>query len=185
MIDFSFEIISDTNINMEYQYGSETFKLNIYLKHGCWTIHPFDGILLQNRELCRVVMIDLFKNKSFQIMLAKENILLSSLRTSIDLDPSKQDQDEPTHSRESVNDRINRTSDYNGYVDQNSSLRDVFEQEVRLCDEKMDMFNDILKQMFMDNYGPGNDEFDKIQALVRTYKETQGKIIKIMEDVIG
>lgn len=179
MIDFSFEIISDTNINMEYLYGSEIFKLNIYLKHGDWTIHPFDGILLQNRELCRIVMMDLFKNKSFQIMLAKENILLSSLRTSIDLDPSGED--EPTHSRESDNDRFNRTSDYEGYVDRNSSLQDVIGHEVKFCDEKIALFNDILKEMFMDDYGPGDVEFDKIQEIVRTYKETREKIEKIMD----
>jgi hypothetical protein len=86
MIEFSFEVIDRTSINVEYQYGSEKFILNLFNRNGVWTIHPFDGILLHNRELCRHVMIDLFKNKYFQIMLAKEDIRLSELRTSIDLD---------------------------------------------------------------------------------------------------
>ena len=74
MLDFSFEMLDQHTINVEYVFGSEKFIFNLFYSNDNWTIHPFDGILLKNRDLCRSVMSDLFQNKSFQIMLAKENI---------------------------------------------------------------------------------------------------------------
>jgi hypothetical protein len=176
MIDFSFEVISDTNINIEYLYGDEKFIFNIYLKHDCWTIHPFNGILLQNRELCKIVLIELFKNKNFQIMLAKENILLSSLGTSIDLDHP-----ETTDRSDSVNDRTDRLSEHQDYIDSNS-ITDILQQEVQMIDKKIVIFNKLLEKMFMGNYGPGDYEFDKIQSLVHIYKDVQEKMDSLSDN---
>lgn len=114
MLEFSFEIIDESKINIVYQYGSSSFNFNLFFNYGVWTLHPFDGILLQNKEMCRLIVTDLFKNKDFHVMLARENILLSTLRTSIDLNPEtrgeryqEQDFDElsefaETHSFEDV-----------------------------------------------------------------------------------
>lgn len=175
MLEFSFELISDTNINMEYIYGSELFKLNLFLKNGYWTIHPFDGILLKNRELCRLVILDLFKNKYFQIMLAKQNIAMSSLRTSIDLEPSR----EP----EGVNPAERRGSQWNDPAQEteeefigNHSIEEIIRIEHNLIEQRVTFYAGLLKKMFMDNYGPGDDEFDKVQSLVRIYKESQEKM---------
>lgn len=93
MLEFSFEIIDESKINIVYQYGSSSFNFNLFFNYGVWTLHPFDGILLQNKEMCRLIVTDLFKNKDFHVMLARENILLSTLRTSIDLNPETREID--------------------------------------------------------------------------------------------
>jgi hypothetical protein len=173
MLDLSFEIISETNINIEYLYGTEKFTLNIFQKDGYWMIHPFNGILLYNLELCKNVFIELFKNKNFQVMLAKQDILLSSLRTSIDLE-SRNQLDDP-YKGEDFKDSTNRISEYQDYID-NNSIPDILEQEVHMLDQKIGFFNKILEKLFLNNYGPGDYEFDKIQAIVHAYKEAKVKI---------
>jgi hypothetical protein len=177
MLEFSFEIMSDSNINIEYIYGSELFKLNLFLKNGYWTIHPFDGMLLQNRELCKLVIIDLFKNKYFQIMLAKENIALSSLRTSIELEPSREPEESNPAERRGGRweDPTDKTEEFIG----NHSIEEIIQIEHDLLEKRVTFYADLLKKMFMDNYGPGDDEFDKVQSLVRIFKESQGKMIEL------
>lgn len=172
MIEFSFEIISNTNINLEYRYGGESFVFNLFLKNEEWTLHPFDGILLQNRELCKLVIIDLFKNKYFQIMLAKENISLTNLKTSIELEPSRNT--EVINASESRGGRI-KEEDIEEFVE-NNSIQDILQLECDLIEKRINFYSDLLKKMFIDNYGPGDYEFDKVQSLVRVYKETQEKI---------
>jgi hypothetical protein len=179
MTEFSFEVINETNINIEYVYGTEKFILNLFLRQGSWTIHPFDGILLYNRELCRNVMIDLFKNKHFQTMLAKENIFLSSLRTSIDLDPSSQPP-------ESINNRggLDRSGDLQDYIEYND-ITDILMQEKHFVEERLGIFKDILHKMFQDNYGPNDKEFNTIQELVRAYNETLARINSLVDVGLG
>jgi hypothetical protein len=172
MIEFSFEIISNTNINMEYIYGSETFIFNLFFKNGEWTLHPFDGILLQNRDLCKLVIIDLFKNKYFQIMLAKENIPIMNLRTSIELEPARND--EVINASERRGRRL-KDEDIEEFIG-NNSIQDILKIESDAIEKKIIFYSDLLKKMFMDNYGSGDGEFDKVQSLVRVYKETQEKI---------
>ncbi len=46
---------------------------------------PFDGMLIRNKDMCQLVINELLKNKYFHVMCAKENILLSELRTTVDL----------------------------------------------------------------------------------------------------
>lgn len=178
MLEFSFEIISDSTINIEYIYGSELFKLNLFLRNGYWTIHPFDGMLLQNRELCKLVMIDLFRNKYFQIMLAKENIALSSIRTSIELEPSSEPERlNPAERRGGRQDAppIDETEEFIG----NHSIEEIIQIEHDMLEQRVTFYGDLLKKMFMDNYGPGDYEFDKVQSLVRILKESQGKMIEL------
>jgi hypothetical protein len=177
MLEFSFEIMSESNINMEYVYGSELFKLNLFLKQGNWTIHPFDAILLQNRELCKLVIIDLFKNKYFQIMLAKENIAFSSLRTSIDLEQSRESERvNPAERRGGQRSDSIEVDDAEEFIG-NHSIEEIIQFEYDLLEQRVTFYAGLLKKMFMDNYGPGDDEFDKVQSLLRIYKESQDKII--------
>ncbi|MDR6554992.1 hypothetical protein [Paenibacillus qinlingensis] len=181
MLEFSFEIMSESNINIEYVYGSEMFKLNLFLKNGYWTIHPFDGMLLQNRELCKLVIIDLFKNKYFQIMLAKENIALSSLRTSIELDPSHERQESNPAERRGGRwqDPVDETEEFIG----NHSIEEIIQIEHDALEQRVTFYADLLKKMFMDNYGPGDHEFDKVQSLVRILKESQAKMMELTKTV--
>ncbi|PWV97889.1 hypothetical protein DFQ01_12076 [Paenibacillus cellulosilyticus] len=177
MIPFSFEIVNDSTINIEYVYGSEKFILNLFLRHGVWTLHPFDGMLLGNRDLCRSVIADLIRNKEFQIMLAKQGIAMSSLRTTIDLEPSSSEPEtrarrepdwEPEPEAGSIDD-IREFIEYN-------TIDDIIDLELTQLDKKIEFYGEILKYVFMQNLGPGDPEFDKIQSLQRTFKETRERI---------
>jgi len=180
MNEFSFEIMSDTNINMEYVYGSETFIFNLFLRDGVWTIHPFDGILIQNKELCRIVMGELLRNKYFQIMLAKEDILLSEVRTSIDL--SLHTERESGIDRTSNRNRINPSLE--DYI-ANNTIESIFSDEVHLLDTRITFFGELLKEMFMDDLGPGDPDFDMIQGLVRSYKDAKENILSLVNGPLG
>lgn len=72
MLEFTFEIIDEAKINIQYKYGSQFFNFNLFCSNGEWKLHPFDGILIENREMCRLVVSDLLQNKDFHVMLAKE-----------------------------------------------------------------------------------------------------------------
>ncbi|BBH22888.1 hypothetical protein Back11_42330 [Paenibacillus baekrokdamisoli] len=168
MLEFSFEIVDDSKINIQYKYGSAMFAFNLFLSQGVWTLHPFDGILLQNKEMCSLVVAELFKNKDYQVMLARENILFSSLRTSIDLQPA---QDIGTRK---VSDH--QPSDEITDFVESHSFEDILNLEIDQLQQRIDFFQDILHRMFMDGYGPGDTDFKNVQELVRTYKETCERI---------
>ncbi|MBD3917576.1 hypothetical protein H8B09_02320 [Paenibacillus sp. PR3] len=177
MIPFSFEIVNDSTINIEYVFGSEKFVLNLFLRQGVWTIHPFDGMLLGNRDLCRSVIADLLRNKDFQIMLAKQGIALSSLRTTIDLDQSSPEY-EVRSRREpepEVDPEPGSIDDIREFIEYNT-IDDIIDLELTQLDRKIAFYGEILKYIFMQNLGPGDPEFDKIQSLQRTFKETRERI---------
>lgn len=92
-MDFTFEILDPTTINVRFNYGGEWFEFNLYSKQNQWILHPFDASLLGNPDMCRLVVADLLAHKPFQVMLAKERIMLSQLRTSIDVSGNRYDQD--------------------------------------------------------------------------------------------
>lgn len=177
MIPFSFEILNESTINIEYVFGSEKFIMNLFLRNGVWTIHPFDGILLGNRDLCRSVIADLLHNKDFQIMLAKQGIALSSLRTTINLDNSAEESDihtrrDPDGESESEHGSIDDIKEFIEY----NTIDDIIDLELSQLDKKIAFYGEILKYIFMQNLGPGDEEFDRIQSLQRTFKETREKI---------
>jgi len=177
MIPFSFEIVNESTINIEYAYGSEKFVLNLFLRQGVWTIHPFDGMLLGNRDLCRSVIADLLRNKDFQIMLAKQDIAMSSLRTTIDLEQSSSEY-EARSRREpelDLDPEPGSIDDIQAFIEYNT-IDDIIELELTQMDRKIAFYAEILKYIFMQNLGPGDPEFDKIQSLQRTFKETRERI---------
>ncbi|MNR06774.1 hypothetical protein D3C85_1228630 [compost metagenome] len=114
-------------------------------------------------------------------MLAKENIAFSSIRTSIDLDPSAGAEREP----ETVNPAERRGGQWQDPVDEiedfvgNHSIEEIIQIEHDVLEQRVTFYGDLLKKMFMDNYGPGDHEFDKVQTLVRVFKEAQGKMIEL------
>lgn len=175
MLDFTFEVTDESSINIQILYASEWFTFNLYYRNHVWTLHPFDGILIQNSDMCRLVIADLFKNKNFHVMCAKENIRLSELRTSISLEP-EQELEEPTPV-------INRVGSGNGspspdiqsFIDEHS-IEDIMELEKELMLERAGFYKQILEKMFMEGYGPADKEFLQIQAIVNIWTEAYQKL---------
>ncbi|MBW7454778.1 hypothetical protein ACFOLF_15045 [Paenibacillus sepulcri] len=168
MLDFSFELIDDSIINIHYQYGSTVFIFTLFMRDEEWTLHPFDGILLQNKEMCAIVVTDLLKNKDFHVLLARENITLSALRTSIDLRPEGSDEytkPSPQPGRDEKTDFIEA-----------HSFEEVLQLEKEMVQERIAFFQDIIQRMYMDGYGPEDNEFNKVQSLIRIYKETYERL---------
>lgn len=186
MIPFSFEIVNDSTINIEYVFGSEKFVLNLFLRQGVWTIHPFDGMLLGNRDLCRSVIADLLRNKDFQIMLAKQGIALSSLRTTIDLEQSASEYDGRSRREPEpeVEPEPGSIDDIREFIEYNT-IDDIIDLELTQLDNKIAFYGEILKYIFMQNLGPGDPEFDKIQSLQRTFKETRERIARHKDFDLG
>lgn len=168
MVEFSFEIVDESKINIQYQYGSALFTFNLFLQQGVWTLHPFDGILLQNKDMCSLVVAELFKNKDYHVMLAREHILLSELRTSIDLQdrrsvgPVPKPKPEPDYSP---------SDDMTDFIETHS-FDDVLELEIDQVQRRIEFFQEILHRMFMDGYGPEDADFMHVQAVVKVYRET-------------
>lgn len=171
MVEFSFEIIDDSKINIQYQYGSALFTFNLFLNQGVWTLHPFDGILLQNKDMCSLVVAELFKNKDYHVMLARENILLSELRTSIDLQPSPEDRRSAIPVPKPEPDDHRPSDEMTDFIEAHS-FNDVLNIEQDQVQQRIDFFQEILHRMFMDGYGPEDADFIHVQAVVRVYKET-------------
>lgn len=173
MLDFTFEIIDGNTINIRTLYGTEWFTFNLYNNHGNWTLHPFEGILLQNKEMCRLVVGELVKNKNFHVLCAKENIVMSSIRTSINLDPH-------TEERESVqSDRLSDAPDHLDDFIASHTMEEVLELEMNFVEERIQLYSGILQKMFLQHYGPGDPDFDKVQMLQRIYKEAHGKLTEL------
>lgn len=165
MLEFSFEIIDESKINIVYQYGSSGFNFNLFFNYGVWTLHPFDGILLQNKEMCRLVVAELFKNKDFHVMLARENILLSALRTSIDLNPETQGE----RYQEQEPDELSEFA-------KSHSFEDVLQIEQDFIRERMDFFQNIIQKMYMEGFGPEDSDFNKVQAIIQIYKAAHDQL---------
>ncbi|PRA02768.1 MULTISPECIES: hypothetical protein [unclassified Paenibacillus] len=181
MLDFSFEIIDETKINIQYKYGSEFFNFNLYYANGEWTLHPFDGILIQNREMCSLIVSELLRNKDFHVMLAKEKIILSQLRTSVNLQSNEPD--------EWVADR--RNADYSRHDDElmdyigNHSFEDILQLEREQIEARVQFFQQIIQRMFMEGLGPEDADFIKVQAVIRIYKETYDRLGELNDDWRG
>lgn len=173
-MEFSFELMDDSQINIYYQYGSTTFMFNLFDQYGEWTLHPFDGILLQNKEMCALVVAELLKNKDFQVLLARENIPLTSLRTSIDLNTRSAD-----HGRRSDFGPPDRGYDDKTDFIESHTFEDILDMEKQQVSERIAFFQDIIQRMYMDGYGPEDDEFNKVQTLIRIYKETLERLSDI------
>ncbi|MWC27816.1 hypothetical protein [Paenibacillus sp. MMS18-CY102] len=185
MLDFSFEIIDETRINMQYRYGSAMFTFNLYYQQNNWTLHPFDGMLLQNREMCRLVVAELLQHKDFHVMLARENITLSALRTSIDLQP----QDSPARDVDSSGEqerfgsrsrsRRNHLEDGPDLLDtfiEENTFEDIVQMERERMEKRMGFFRRIIEKMFMEGYGPEDEEFRNVQAIIRIYKDAYDQL---------
>ncbi|NEU27372.1 hypothetical protein G3M74_14870 [Paenibacillus polymyxa] len=165
MLEFSFEIIDESKINIVYQYGSSSFNFNLFFNYGVWTLHPFDGILLQNKEMCRLIVTDLLKNKDFHVMLARENILLSTLRTSIDLNPE-------TRVERYQEQEVDELSEFA----ETHSFEDVLQIEQDSIHERIDFFQNIIQRMYMEGFGPEDNDFNKVQAILRIYKTAHDQL---------
>ncbi|MFC5653155.1 hypothetical protein ACFPYJ_29395 [Paenibacillus solisilvae] len=169
MVEFTFEIMDDSKINIQYQYGSAWFTFNLFLNQGVWTLHPFDGILLQNKDMCSLVIAELFKNKDYHVMLARENIPLSELRTSIDMQ-SPQERRRIRTERKPEPDH-GPSDEMTDFIEAHS-FNDVLNLELDQVQQRVAFFQEILHRMFMDGYGPEDTDFTRVQALVKVYKET-------------
>ncbi|GGF83799.1 hypothetical protein GCM10010912_31200 [Paenibacillus albidus] len=171
---FQYQIISPTAINLKYEYGGEYFTFNLFRKDEVWILHPFDGILLGNQAMCVLVVQDLFTNKAFQVMLAKENILFSNLRSSVDLD-------HPNIPIAASNDRESYEDpddDLMAFVQQHT-IEEVIAYEHDLVKQRVAFYKDILQRMFMDDLGPSDREFQKVQEIVRIYEDAADRLSRL------
>lgn len=173
MLDFEFEIIDENTINLRYQYGGEWLTFNLFLREGDWILHPFQGILLQNRDMCRLVVADLLQNKTFHMMLAKQHISLSSVRSSVDLGqtaaPALDGGNRGDRRRYQPDDEI---SDFI----QEHSLESIHELEIELLGRRKSLYSEILQRMFMDGVNPSDEEFLAIQNIVRIYSDAISRL---------
>ncbi|WP_240418248.1 hypothetical protein [Paenibacillus periandrae] len=178
MLEFEFEIINESSINLRYLFGGEWFTFNLYLSDDVWILHPFEGILLGNKEMSRLVISDMFTNKTFLVMLAKERILLSNIHASMDLGQQSEqqiplrgrieDQPEPEDHKDSLD-------DMDAFI-QGNSIEEVIEHEKNLVISRITYFREILKRMFMDGLGPNDEEFEKVRGIVKVYEEAAQKL---------
>ncbi|WNS46335.1 hypothetical protein [Paenibacillus sp. MMS20-IR301] len=162
---FQYQLTSETSINLKFEYGGEYFTFSLYREEGGWVLHPFDGILLRNQAMCALVVQELFKHKPFQVMLAKENIHFDNIRSTINLE----NVNAPVASRNEREDRTHPADDLMDFVQQHS-LEEVIEYECQLIEERINFYKEILQRMFMDNLGPSDPEFQKVQDIVRIHQ---------------
>ncbi|RED63148.1 hypothetical protein [Cohnella lupini] len=184
-MEFTFEILDSSTINVRFNYGGEWFEFNLFHKENQWILHPFDASLLGNPEMCRLVIADLLANKPFQVMLAKERIMLGQLRTSVDVSGTRE------RERERNQDRIGggRFDDYEESQATDSldewirshTFEEILTQELQGIEQRLQVFNTLLQKMFYENLGPGNVEFDKIQEITRIYKEASGRVSGLLD----
>lgn len=192
-MEFTFEIISETNINVRYNYGGEWFTFNLFHRDHQWILHPFDSSLIRNKDMSRLVVADLIQHKPFQVMLAKEGILLSELNTSI---PLHQEDEAPGFEELPRFDRssdiiIDEPSGNEPYIVSNASididrfiqendLEDLVKIEQQFIQSRQDIYNEILKRMFMADLGPSDPEFQKVQQIVKAYADAKAKLQTIL-----
>ena len=187
-MEFTYEIVSESNINVRYVYGGEWFTFNLFNRDHQWVLHPFDSSLIRNKDMSRLVIADLLQHRPFQVMLAKEGIILSELSTSIPLDRQREEEAEyeelPRINRES--DRIFDEQrfesplalDIDQLIEENE-LEDLVQLEVQLIESRQNLYNQILHRMFMADLGPTDPEFQKVQQIVRAYGEAKTKLLAI------
>lgn len=93
--------------------------------------------MIQNREICSLIVSELLRNKDFHVMLAKEKIILSQLRTSVNLQQDESD--------EWVADR--RNADYSSHDDElidyigNHSFEDMLQLEQEKIEARVQLFH--------------------------------------------
>ncbi|QUL56811.1 hypothetical protein KDC22_10200 [Paenibacillus tritici] len=167
MDGFQYELTSETDINLKYEYGGEYFTFSLYRDDRGWVLHPFDGILLRNPAMCTLVAQELFKHKPFQVMLAKEGILFTDIRSTVNLD----NVNTPIAARNEREVQGNPADDLMDFVQQHS-IEEVIDYECSLVDNRISFYREILQRMFMDNLGPSDPEFQKVQDIVRIYEQT-------------
>jgi hypothetical protein len=187
-LEFTYEIISESNINVRFIYGGEWFTFNLFNRDHQWVLHPFDSSLIRNKDMSRLVIADLLQHKPFQVMLAKEGIILSELNTTI---PLGQNQEAEAEYEELP--RIDRGSDWifdeqrpsspiefdiDQLIDENE-LEDLVQLEVQLIEARQNMYNQILHRMFMADLGPTDPEFQKVQQIVKAYGEAKTRLLTI------
>lgn len=187
-MEFTFEIISESNINVRYIYGGEWFTFNLFNREGQWVLHPFDSSLIRNKDMSRLVIADLLQHKPFQVMLAKEGIILSELNTSIPLGREEEEtvryEDLPRLDRQSdiiidkPNDVISPSIDIDELIEENE-LVDLIRMEIQLIESRQNIYNQVLHRMFMANLGPSDVEFQKIQQVVKAYGEAKTRLQSI------
>jgi len=175
-LDFTFEILDPTTINVRFNYGGEWFEFNLYSKQNQWILHPFDASLLGNPDMFRLVVSDLLAHKPFQVMLAKERIMLSQLRTSIDVSGNRYDQDRERGRGGRYEDEAEENDDPIEDWIRNHTFDEILAQELQVVEERLQLFNTLLQKMFYENLGPGNLEFDKVQEITRIYKDAAGRL---------
>ncbi|WP_139992955.1 hypothetical protein [Paenibacillus paridis] len=184
-MEFTYEIISESNINVRYIYGGEWFTFNLFYREQQWVLHPFDSSLIRNKDMSRLVIADLLQHRPFQVMLAKEGIILSELNTSIPLGHQEAEYEElPRLGGRS--DRIfdeeprplDQPLDIERLIEEND-LEDLIRFEVELMETRQNMYNQILHRMFMADLGPTDPEFQKIQQIVKAYGEAKTKLLGI------
>jgi hypothetical protein len=178
MLEFEFEVLTESSIHLRYNYGGEWFSFNLFLRDDVWILHPFEGILLGNKEMCRLVIADLFSNKPFLVMLAKERILLSNIQSSIDLGR----EEESVRTTRDFADRSTpvKVDDMDAFI-QEHTLEEVIELEKNLVSGRISYFKEVLQRMFMDGLGPDDTEFEQIRDIVRIYEDTLRKFENVIK----
>ncbi|AIQ40525.1 hypothetical protein MKZ24_27255 [Paenibacillus sp. FSL R7-0297] len=168
---FQYELTSETTINLKYEYGGEYFTFSLYRDDRGWVLHPFDGILLRNPAMCSLVAQELFKHKPFQVMLAKEGILFTDIRSTVNLD----NVNTPVAARNERESYDNPADDLMEFVQQHS-VEEVIDYECSLVENRISFYREILQRMFMDNLGPSDPEFQKVQDIVRIYEHSLDRL---------
>ncbi|MDD9271230.1 hypothetical protein ACFPES_29770 [Paenibacillus sp. GCM10023248] len=173
MLDFTFEIMDEYTINTRILYANEWFTFNLYEKDHVWTLHPFDGMLIRNKDMCELVMNELLKNKYFHVMCAKENIILSEIRTTVDVGRRSGNPEPipvPSSSRRERPPQNELPDDIQAFMDYHD-LEDILEIEKEFVHKRLTFYKQMLEIMFMQGGGPDDREFREIQSLFTMYKE--------------
>ncbi|GGF86284.1 hypothetical protein GCM10010912_34470 [Paenibacillus albidus] len=132
---FPYELTSETAINLKYEYGGEYFTFSLYRDDRGWVLHPFDGILLRNQTMCALVAQELFKHKPFQVMLEKEGILFSDIRSTVNLE----NVNTPIAARNNREYRDNPADDLMEFVQQHS-IEEVIDYECSLIGSRISFY---------------------------------------------
>ncbi|MFD2876658.1 hypothetical protein ACFTAO_12910 [Paenibacillus rhizoplanae] len=112
--------------------GGEYFTFNLFRDDSGWVLHPFDGMLLRNQAMCTLVAQELFKHKPFQVMLAKEGILFTDIRSTVNLD----NVNAPVAARNEREPRGNLADDLMEFVQQHS-IEEVIDYECKLVGSRI------------------------------------------------
>ncbi|MFC4598491.1 hypothetical protein [Cohnella hongkongensis] len=177
-MDFSFEILDSSTINIRFNYGGTWFEFNLFLQQEQWILHPYDASLLGNPEMCRLVVADLLANKAFQVMLAKERILLSNLRTSVDVSGDRLER--IPSERSGRGPEPEPADDLDRWI-QSHSFEEIVRQEQQGLQERLQLYQTLLQRMFYENMGPGEEEFDKVQEMTRIFKDAFGRLNELID----